>query len=193
MRTRLLRTLLPVTLGALIAGCGSDEVRHFRVAKAAPPPAATAAAPGGVPAPAPLAQGGSRLGWTLPAGWSEEAGSGMRFATLRPAHGDVDVSVTRLQGAAGGLLPNVNRWRGQLGLPPLSDADLATSRTDVPSPLGPVATFDFTHEGKRMLAAMTSVGGDTWFAKASGPEADVAAAQPEFVQLVRSFRRATAE
>ena len=44
-----------------------------------------------------------------------------RFATLRPidAEKDVDVSVFAMpnKGQAGDLLPNVNRWRRQIGLP----------------------------------------------------------------------------
>ncbi len=65
--------------------------------------------------------------WTLPEGWTQEAGSGMRFATVKmdPTH-DVELSVSQLEGDAGGLLANVNRWRSQLNLPPLGENNLST-------------------------------------------------------------------
>ena len=38
--------------------------------------------------------------------------------------GTSDVSVVRLSGEAGGDLGNVNRWRGQINLEPISEPDL---------------------------------------------------------------------
>jgi hypothetical protein len=68
--------------------------------------------------------------WTLPAGWREEPGAGMRFATLRvagPAPG-LELSVIRLprgdKSEAAHVLDNVNRWRGQLSLPPITAEQL---------------------------------------------------------------------
>ncbi len=39
-----------------------------------------------------------------------------------------DVSVIPLGGMAGGDLANVNRWRGQVGLPPLAERRSAKAR-----------------------------------------------------------------
>ncbi len=58
--------------------------------------------------------------WDLPEGWAELAGSGMRFATLKA--GDAEASVISLP-APQNVEANVNRWRGQLRLPPLSSAE----------------------------------------------------------------------
>lgn len=74
--------------------------------------------------------------WTLPAEWKQEPGSGMRFATLRvPSEGELlELSVIPLpsdgdtQAAA---LANVNRWRGQLSLPPTTRDDLAKESVSV--------------------------------------------------------------
>ncbi len=70
------------------------------------------------------------LSWTTPEGWKEApAGSdpsGMRLIDLRfgpNAEGECYLSV--IQGEAGGLEANVNRWRGQMGLPPMSADELA--------------------------------------------------------------------
>jgi hypothetical protein len=64
--------------------------------------------------------------WTTPAGWRQEAGNQMRFATLRPESKEhpVELTVTNLPGDASNVLANVNRWRGQLSLPPVAEADL---------------------------------------------------------------------
>ena len=77
------------------------------------------------PPPRPTGQGA--LKWALPKGWTETPGSGMRYATLTPpGAGKVEMSVVVLPGAAGGELANVNRWRGQIGLPPLDEAALGS-------------------------------------------------------------------
>lgn len=69
--------------------------------------------------------------WTLPQGWVQLPGSQFRFATLKSSNAAdaVETSVTTLgwdvAHAEEGLLANVNRWRGQLGLPDLRGAQLA--------------------------------------------------------------------
>lgn len=82
--------------------------------------------------------------WTLPEGWTETAGSGMRFATIQvPAEGQVlvegrkslEMSVIRLPKAGpwnAQVLSNVNRWRGQLGLPPTGEPALKLSTSPLP-------------------------------------------------------------
>ncbi|QDT63435.1 hypothetical protein [Calycomorphotria hydatis] len=68
--------------------------------------------------------------WKLPEGWSREAGSGMRYATLKidTAEEPLEVSVIKLPGNTPGdlkyTLDNVNRWRGQVGLGPITESEL---------------------------------------------------------------------
>lgn len=186
-----------VAVLALGGGC-SDEVAHYRVPKEAPAPSSPAMPAGGpvmpvgdVPSP-PRPEGGA-LAWTLPTGWSQSQGGGaMRFATLKsPVAGKVDVSVTVLSGEAGGELANVNRWRNQIGLPPLDGAALAAARKPVRARVGPVSLYDFTSEGaqrSRVVAGFTVVAGNTWFVKMSGDEAAVGQARPDFVRIVESLR-----
>lgn len=80
--------------------------------------------------------------WTLPPGWSDGPASGMRFATLK-VNDEVELAVTRLDGDGGGLAANVNRWRGQLGLPPLPEAEVAALET-IPVDGAPATLCDFT-------------------------------------------------
>ena len=63
--------------------------------------------------------------WDLPAGWSEGGPRPMRLATLKI--GDdaaaLEMAISPL-GPGQDLLMNVNRWRGQLGLPSIQEAEL---------------------------------------------------------------------
>lgn len=150
------------------------------------------ASPGHAPSGAAPGAPSAKLGWDLPKGWSEEPASGMRLATFKPsAPGKIDVSVIVLPGMAGGELGNVNRWRGQIGLGPLDEATRTRVRQEVKSKVGPIALYDFTGEGtgtkQRMLAALLTVDGQTWFVKMIGDEAPVAASRADFVKLLASL------
>ncbi len=161
------------------AACRKDAVETRRVPKegsAAAPMSAAGGAPGGVH-------------WKLPPGWKELAGNGMRAATFRlpQAAGKAEVSVVVLPGDVGGELANVNRWRGQLALPPVTEDGLADGRATVDSALGPIFVYDFTGGGEkktRLCAGMARVSGTTWFFKLMGDDKAVAAAKPAFLKLL---------
>lgn len=76
-----------------------------------------------------ISPGDAKPEWKAPEGWQEEGATGMRAATLMvPAEGKpLEMTVIALPstGAPGELLDNVNRWRGQLQLPPMTERDLA--------------------------------------------------------------------
>lgn len=68
-----------------------------------------------------------RASWKLPADWKEEAGNQMRFATIIiPADKRLELTVNTASwpGTEESMLANVNRWRGQLQLPPISAKQL---------------------------------------------------------------------
>ena len=129
------------------------------------------------------------LRWTAPKGWKEIAGSGMRVAgfELPKGPGKAEVTVVALPGDVGGELANVNRWRGQLALPPIAETGLPAARATVHCRLGSLFVYDFTGEGgkkTRLVAGMISLSGTTWFFKLMGDEAAVAAAKPAFLKLL---------
>jgi hypothetical protein len=199
--------LLGLSLLALAIGCRSDQVSHYRVPKEAAathpdhPGHADEAAPmpGSLPAgqepaanvpPPPTPKGA--LKWSLPKGWSELPGGGMRFATFKaPFAGKLEATVVVLPGPAGGELANVNRWRGQIGLPALDEAGLAKARTVTKSKAGSVNVYDFTSDGQaksRMVAGYISTpDGNTWFLKLTGDADPVAKAKPEFMTILGSL------
>lgn len=78
-----------------------------------------------------LKPGEAGISWQLPSGWREEKGAGERFATIIIPTGEetMSLTVTALAGPGRGeetpyILSNVNRWRGQLRLPPIAAGDL---------------------------------------------------------------------
>lgn len=64
--------------------------------------------------------------WTAPPGWVEESASGDRQSVLRFGADlpKLEMSVVKLPGDGGGALANVNRWRGQMGLPKIGQEAL---------------------------------------------------------------------
>jgi hypothetical protein len=186
----------------LAAGCSRDEVAHYRVPKADPTASGAQGSPGGMgpasavalPPPPDVPSTGS-LQWALPRGWTENrSAGGLRYATLKPtAPGKVEVTVTVFPGSAGGELANVNRWRSQIGLPPVEEAALAKDRKSLRSPAGPLTVFDYTSDGKektRIVAGILFAGGNSWFVKMVGDAGPVAASRADFVKLLESLRLA---
>jgi hypothetical protein len=192
--------LLPAALLASL-GCHQEGITHYRVPKdttqtapSAPvaAPAEPMGNPGAVPPP-PVPTGNAALKWALPKGWMEEKSGGMRYATLKaPGAGKLDISVVFLPGAAGGELANVNRWRGQIGLPSLDEAALGKARTALKTKAGPVAAFDFTSEGqaktRMVVGLLTTADGNSWFLKMVGDEAPVAKNKSDFMRFLESLR-----
>src|SRR5208283_5896950 len=138
--------LTPLLL-LLAAGCHRDEVKVYRVAKdqdqaqpqtapALPTDSPNPSLPPGHPdissapgtsLPATPRTGLPQLTWTTPPGWTELPAGEMRVASFKVTGADgkqADVSVIPLPGGAGGDFSNVNRWRGQVGLAPVSEAEL---------------------------------------------------------------------
>ncbi len=157
-------------------------------ASVAPPSAAPASA--AAPAFATAEEGGPALKWSLPGGWVETHPGGMRYATLRPPGGSVDVSVVVLSGPAGGELANVNRWRSQIGLSAIGEPALSAARVTLHAKAGDLAVYDFLSDGEkqsRMVAALATNGDRTWFLKMLGDAVEVKKARPEFNHLLQSL------
>ena len=68
--------------------------------------------------------------WTLPDRWLEQPGSGLRFATINTGQPGLDVSIISLA-APQEILANVNRWRGQLQLADIGEADMSENVEEI--------------------------------------------------------------
>lgn len=71
---------------------------------------------------------GDKPTWIVPETWKEMPGSEMRYATFQV--GSIELTVIPLDALP--LLANVNRWRSQLGLPPIDESKLGPYTRSVP-------------------------------------------------------------
>ncbi|MHC4995633.1 MAG: hypothetical protein ACYTGQ_11330 [Planctomycetota bacterium] len=86
--------------------------------------------------------------WTLPKGWRKQAGTGMRFATLVIEHGGKTAEVSVISLSRTPVLPQVNRWRGQLGLKPITEAQLPSGTQTLEANGLKITLTDLTGSGK---------------------------------------------
>ena len=133
--------------------------------------------------------GSASLVWQARADWQNKPGNAMRKGSY--AVGAAEVAITAFPGDVGGVLANVNRWRGQVGLDPLEEAGLAQATQALDSnglhfvvvDAGPASAG-----GQRILAALLPWQGSTWFFKLTGPDDAVAAAKPAFLSFLRTVK-----
>ncbi len=128
------------------------------------------------------------LVFTLPPGWKAEPASGMRFATLVAANG-VQTTVTRLNGDGGGVLMNINRWRGQLMLPPIDASELPKLTSSVETAGLKITYVDIKGEAGRTVGAVIPTGNLTWVLKAQVKDAaTLDPVAPEIRTLVETLK-----
>jgi hypothetical protein len=166
--------------------------------KAPEPPAAAAIPP--ATAPPPTSSQPSPSIWTVPADW--RAVPPAQFLVVQYSVGNDDakaqVNVAELKGDGGGLLANVNRWRDQIGLPPLDENGLQPLVQSLDVPGGQASLVDFTGKDSqtgmatRLIAAMVEQNGQSWFYKLMGDPQVVAAQKNAFTQFIQSAHYANA-
>jgi len=71
--------------------------------------------------------------FTVPGGWTRDDSNPARFATLKlpSTAGPVEATIIKLGAQAGSDLENINRWRGQVGLGPIGEKDMATATKEM--------------------------------------------------------------
>ena len=129
--------------------------------------------------------------WQVPSGWKAAGPKPMRLASfdIPDAAGNGDVSISKLSGNGGGLLANVNRWRGQVGLAPLEAGALAANSKTVATAGGDSGTWvELVGTEKTILGAIVARGEVSWFFKLTAPAAVAAKNRDAFEQFVRSIR-----
>lgn len=187
--------LAALAVALAFTGCREAKVAHYTVPKEKPPemPGMSAGSGADMASTAvPTAQGAG-LGWTAPADWEEKPASAMRRGsyTVKGADGaEADLSITAFPGDVGGELANLNRWRGQIQLPPLAESDLTEATRTIKVGDLDFVLVDFANpdapKPQRILGAFTSFGGSTWFFKLMGPADLVEAAKPKFLTFIQS-------
>ena len=210
-------SLAVFTMALLLSSCRKPAVESYRAAKdpvatapeagaatmPAPPnaaPGAAASAPGGnaMANTAVATASGTGLTWTAPAHWIVKSGSAMRKGsyTVKGEGGEADMSITAFPGDVGGDLANLNRWRGQIGLPPVSQAELESTtqhldRNGLHMTVVDIAGTGATAQG--ILGAMVPHEGATWFFKLTGPAALVAKEKAAFAAFLDTVKPSAAK
>jgi hypothetical protein len=131
-----------------------------------------------------------------PDGWRRVDVSPLTLARFEigPEDRRVIVTVTGLRGDGGGLVANINRWRSQLDLRPLTDDDARKSARSVHVDGIDATAVDIEGlpmDGKpaqRILAVIVKHGGSTWFFRLSGPADLVVQERANFTRFLESVR-----
>jgi hypothetical protein len=133
----------------------------------------------------------------LPAGWKELPPSQFLLAKyVIEGSGDAkaEVNVSMLAGTGGGVMPNINRWRGQLGLAPLSEEDFSKQAQSVDVAGGKGTLVDMTGTDKktgekaRLIGIIAPQAGDTWFYKLMGDEQIVEQQKDAFTKFIQTAK-----
>jgi len=128
--------------------------------------------------------------WDLPSQWIPTGARSMILASFAAdgEGGKVDITISRLGGGAGGLLPNINRWCRQIGLDAISKADLPMKTTSINVDGSPATMVFLTGEEKGIAAIICPREGQTWFFKAMGSQGAVSREKSSFEAFGKSIR-----
>jgi hypothetical protein len=193
MRIRPLLVLSAVGL-ILFSSCRDPKIRNYRIAKEATAPTVPSAMTGmsGMNLPAPAASATPGIHWQKPDAWQEQSGKSMRIGSFLIPGTDgrkAEMAITTFPGDVGGDFANVNRWRGQIQLPPITEAEFSAAITSIDLPAGKFQLIDVTSDeplidGKykaRILGAWLKQAERTWFFKLMG-DAETVGAQNDALQ-----------
>lgn len=144
---------------------------------------------------------GNEVQIATPSNWASRTPSSQfllkEYAVQDQAGGHAEpltVTISTLAGDGGGLLPNINRWRGQLGLASIDVLDKQPlSLLDVPQATAFLINLKANSDnqalsGRRMLVAVVARAGDTWYFKMTGQAEAIGRHQAEFIKAVQSAR-----
>ena len=146
--------------------------------------------------PAPATASANSNG-ALPTGWKEVPNPQMllaKFVIQGSGDARADVNISMLAGQGGGVMMNVTRWRGQLGLPPMSEEDFSKqARTvDVAGVKGTLVdmtgTDAKTGKKSRLIGVIAPQAGDTWFYKLMGDEQIVEQQKDAFTKFIQTAK-----
>ena len=122
-----------------------------------------------------------------PAEWSEGSATAFAKVSLLATEGDAKVAITVTQ-AGGNRLVNVNRWRGQLKLDPLSEDQFATAGK--PVAIGKISgeLYDMTNGERTILGVIVEDRGQMWFVKLDGNSQLAERERPRFEAFLNSLK-----
>ncbi len=173
-------------LATILTCQAGDQIQVYTVPKEHLPAQFAQAQPAMDPSGIPV--NSAPIHWTLPDGWKQMPPDGIRRASfeISTANGGIaNVAITSFPGSVGTELGNVNRWRGELGLEPIGESDLASEPVTVDSFQGKL--YDMTGAKARTVVAEIPCNGNSWFIKLRGDTAAVTAAKPVFLEFLKTI------
>ena len=184
-------------LGSLLflTACGREETTTYQVPKegsAPAPPMGSSADTEAVQAAhaAMTAHAPASPGYTgeLAEGWTEKAGSGMRKASYAIEGTSIDFYLLSLP--MGDLASNVNRWRGQVGLPPASPEEIAKETATFQVSGHGVKHIEIYNEegGKGIIAAIVDLSPHYWYFTAKGSVGELKANAADIRKFLESIK-----
>jgi hypothetical protein len=125
--------------------------------------------------------------YTVPRGW-RRSDRRVRFSVAVFDAGEASVTISAFGGPVGGLIPNINRWREQIGLEPAEEEEVKKSLvpTEVDGAAG--VAVDLSGPQGRLLGVVVRRGGETWFFKMNGPADAVEKEKAAFETFMKSVR-----
>ena len=133
--------------------------------------------------------------WKTPASWQKVAAGQMvlaKFSAPGATGGSADISISSFPGDVGGLLANVNRWRGIMSLPKVDADGLSSAVSPIDLSEGKGTVVDFagtdskTGQPGRLVGVIVPHGNETWFYKMTGSPEASEREKAAFLQFVQS-------
>jgi len=144
---------------------------------------------GGTPPPAPApAPEPPALPGKVPEGWTAVAPGPMqqaKFAVPEKDGAKAEVMVSIFPSATGTTVENVKRWRRQLALAEIDDAEVAKLARPLEGAAEGAVLVDLQNESRSMVGAIVPRGGQWWFYKLLGDAPAVAGARAAFVDFAK--------
>ena len=175
--------ILPFLLLFICTSCNDNRhIRHYQIEKERTPEISVqqTSAP-------------STINWTTPSNWISSEGSSMRIGSFDVPYSDGkgDLSVIKLGGTAGGLAPNINRWRGQLNLDSHSEIEIQKYIQNEKSLLGQFQWFAIINPENKETAFLASIfqtETHTIFVKLNATAEGIAQLESQFLDFCKSFK-----
>lgn len=179
----------------LLGGCDSrPDVATYPVPKEQQPAPAAAGAQQmrALPGMAEATAHAHQPEWRAPQQWQALPANNIRrgaWAVSNAAGAKAEVTVTVFAGDVGGLLQNVNRWRGQIGLGDIDEGQLAQAVVERELGQAPsrVVTLSNPQNGQTSITALVPHDNVTWFFKIMGDTALITEQSPQWESFLKSI------
>ena len=133
---------------------------------------------------------GHKPTWEAPDHWERKPSTQMRignYAVSNQSGESLDFSITSFPGDVGGILANVNRWLGQVGMKPTNETGLSDYLSDRTIDEKPAKLVIAESDDQALYAAILFHEGRSWFLKLMGDVALARSEKENFLGLIDSF------